>query len=169
MKPAILLGLLCFALQAETVAYQGFTLLDGAGGAPLSGAAMIVENGRITWVGSTAQLKVPQGAAVNDLAGKFVMPGIINLHGHVSVTEGLVQDTKRFYTRENVEKNLALYASYGVTSVVSMGADQPLGYTIRAGATERAANGSPPFHRRARIYGQGRISGGGSWNGRSPV
>jgi imidazolonepropionase-like amidohydrolase len=132
MKAAFLLGLLSFALQAETVAYKGFTLIDGAGGAPVSGAAMIVENGRITWVGPGAQLKVPQGATVNDLAGKFVMPGIINLHGHVSVTEGLVQDTKRFYTRENVEKNLALYASYGVTSVVSMGADQPLGYTIRA-------------------------------------
>jgi len=32
-----------------------------------------------------------------------------------------------------VTKNLALYASYGVTLVASMGTDQPLVYTIRAG------------------------------------
>jgi imidazolonepropionase-like amidohydrolase len=132
MKRAILFGLLCFALQAQTVAFKGFTLIDGSGGAPMSGAAMIVENGRITWVGPAAQIKVPQGAAINDLTGKFLMPGIINLHGHISVAKGLVQDTKRFYTRENVEKNLALYAGYGVTSVASMGTDQPLVYQIRA-------------------------------------
>jgi imidazolonepropionase-like amidohydrolase len=132
MKRAVLFGLLCFALQAQTVAFKGFTLIDGSGGAPMSGAAMIVENGRITWVGPAAQIKVPQGVAINDLTGKFLMPGIINLHGHISVAKGLVQDTKRFYTRENVEKNLALYAGYGVTSVASMGTDQPLVYQIRA-------------------------------------
>ncbi len=123
--------LLCLPAAAEISVFKGFTLIDGNGGAPQTSAAMIIDNGRITWVGPAAQLKVPPGAAVNDLSGKYVMPGMINLHGHVSIVSGLTQDPKRFYTRENVEKNLKIYASYGVTSVVSMGTDQPLVYQLR--------------------------------------
>jgi imidazolonepropionase-like amidohydrolase len=110
---------------------RNFTLIDGNGGAPLPNAALVAEGGRITWVGSAAQLKAPAGAAVQDLAGKYVMPGIIDLHVHVAESDGLVQDPKRTFTRENVEHDLRLYASYGVTSVLSMGTDQPLAYQIR--------------------------------------
>ena len=131
MKRLLLGLLLCLPAMPQGVVFKGFTLIDGRGGAPVSDAAMIVDSGRITWVGPASQLKVPAGASVNDVSGKYVMPGIINLHGHVSVASGLTQDVKRFYTRENVEKSLHLYASYGVTSVVSMGTDQPLVYQIR--------------------------------------
>ena len=41
----------------------------------------------------------------SNLTGKFVMPGIINLHGHLGNIVDLTQDPKIF-TRENVEKNL---------------------------------------------------------------
>ena len=44
-----------------------------------------------------------------DLAGKFVMPGIINLHCHLGNTVDLAQDPKNF-TRANVEAQLAQYA-----------------------------------------------------------
>ena len=54
--------------------------------APAANAAMIVDNGRITWVGTAAQLKAPAAAETIDLTGKFVMPGIINLHGHLGAT-----------------------------------------------------------------------------------
>jgi imidazolonepropionase-like amidohydrolase len=131
MKQLVLAVLLAVPGVAQVAAYRGFTLIDGNGGAPVSGAAMIVENGRITWVGPAAQLKAPQGVTVKDLSGKFVMPGIIDLHVHVSVGSGLDQVPKKYFTRENVEKNLKLYASYGVTTVVSMGTDQPLVYEIR--------------------------------------
>ncbi|MBI4475451.1 MAG: amidohydrolase, partial [Acidobacteria bacterium] len=43
---------------------------------------MIIDNGRISWIGPAAQLKSPAGAEIVDLTGKYVMPGIINLHGH---------------------------------------------------------------------------------------
>ena len=58
------------------------------------------------------------------------MPGIINLHGHLGNVVDLTQDPS-FYTRENVEKNLKLYASYGVTSMVSMGSDKELIFDMR--------------------------------------
>src|SRR6266487_2317996 len=69
--------------QAETKVIRNFTLIDGTGRQPLSKAAMVVVDGRIDWVGSAADLKVPAGAAIADWSGKFVMPGMINLHGHL--------------------------------------------------------------------------------------
>ena len=65
------------------------------------------------------------------MSGKYVMPGIINIHGHLGNTLGLVQDPKN-YTRENLSNNLATYASYGVTSVLSMGTDQEAMYALRS-------------------------------------
>jgi imidazolonepropionase-like amidohydrolase len=160
MNPArsrrIALGLLLAAgLHGEVKALRNFTLIDGTGKAPSPSSAMIVENGRITWVGPAAQLKSPAGAVVVDLAGKFVMPGIINLHGHLGNTVDLQQDAA-FYTPESVRKNLATYASYGVTAVLSMGTDQDAIFKIRD--AQRA--GRPSV---ARVFtaGQGLIFTGG--------
>lgn len=119
------------ALHAEVKVLKNFTLVDGTGRAPTASSAMIVDNGRIRWVGPAAQLKAPAQAEIIDLSGKFVMPGIINLHGHVGNTIGLKQDAK-YFTRENIERNLRTYASYGVTSVLSLGTDQDLIFKIRA-------------------------------------
>ena len=118
------------ALSAETTVLKNFTLIDGNGGTPLSGAAIVIVDGRIQAVGPTARVKAPAGAQVIDLTGKYIMPGIINLHGHVGNVIDLAQDPK-FFTRENIEKNLKTYASYGVTTVASMGTDQDLIFTIR--------------------------------------
>ena len=38
-----------------------------------------------------ARLKAPPSAQVIDLQGKYVMPGIINLHVHLGATIGLEQ------------------------------------------------------------------------------
>jgi imidazolonepropionase-like amidohydrolase len=111
---------------------SNFTLIDGRGGPPAANSALVATDGRITWIGPAAQLKAPGGATVQDLAGKYVMPGLINLHGHVAESDGVVQDPVKFFTRQEVEADLRLYARYGVTSVASLGTDQPLVYTIRA-------------------------------------
>jgi imidazolonepropionase-like amidohydrolase len=136
------------AALAETTVLDGFTLIDGSGRQPVPNAAMIVADGRIQWIGPQSELKVPSGAQVTHLTGKYVMPGIMNLHGHLGNTVDLVQDPKNF-TRENVEKQLKLYASYGVTSVVSMGTDQDLIFQLHA--EQRA--GRP---RMTRIFTAGR-------------
>lgn len=116
---------------AETRVFENFTLIDGTGKGPVANAAMLVVDGRIRWVGPQKELKVPQGAQTIDLSGKYVMPGIINLHCHLGNVIDLVEDKKNF-TRESVEKQLKTYASYGVTSVLSMGVDQDLIFQIRA-------------------------------------
>jgi imidazolonepropionase-like amidohydrolase len=127
---AVLSIFACVA-TAETKVLRNFTLIDGNGGPPVAGAAMVIVDGRIQWLGLVAQLKSPAGAQVVDLAGKYVMPGIMNTHGHLGNVAGLVEDRKN-YTRESVEKQLKIYASYGVTSVLSWGTDQKLILDIRA-------------------------------------
>ena len=143
------------SVPGEVKVLKNFTLIDGTGRTPLNPAAMIVDNGRITWVGPAARLKPPAGAETVDLSGRFVMPGIINLHGHVGNTIDLRQDAK-FYTWESVQKNLATYASYGVTTVLSLGTDQDLIFKVR----EEQRAGRPVV---ARVYtaGQGLIFRGG--------
>lgn len=136
------------AAAAETRVLQSFTLIDGSGRAPVSDAAMVIKDGRIAWVGPKSKLVIPAGAEIVDLAGRHIMPGIINLHGHLGNTRGLIQDPKN-YTAENLEENLRTYASYGVTAVLSMGADPELVY--RARSDQRA--GRP---RSTRIFTAGR-------------
>src|SRR5437879_10982197 len=149
-------AILAAPLAAEVKVFKGFTLIDGSGRAPATDAAMIVDNGRIQWVGQTAKLKAPAGAETIDLSGKFVMPGIINLHSHLGNVVDLTQDSKNF-TRENVEKDLSTYASYGVTTMLSMGTDQDLIFRIR---DEQRSTGRPSM---TRVYtaGQGFTANGG--------
>ncbi len=156
-KAACLVALLLGAslLRGEIRVLRNFTLIDGSGRQPVAGAAMILDAGRIVWVGPATQLRAPARAQTIDLAGKYVMPGIINLHGHLGNTVDLTQDA-RFFTRENVEKNLETYASYGVTAVLSMGTDQDLIFQIR----DRQRAGRPSM---TRVFtaGQGFIFKGG--------
>jgi imidazolonepropionase-like amidohydrolase len=155
-KFALLFPLLAVALHAEIKVLRNFTLIDGTGRAPAANSAMIIDNGRISWVGPVSQLKTPSSAQVIDLSGKYVMPGLINLHGHLGAVIGVKQDAS-YETPDNVEKNLKKYASYGVTTVVSMGTDKDFVLQMR---DKQRASGRPG---ETRIYsaGQGFVFKGG--------
>jgi len=135
---------------SDVLVLRNFTLIDGNGGAPVANSALIATDGRLTWIGPAFDLKAPVGAAVQDLTGKFVMPGLIDLHTHVSNSDIAMQDPVRFFTREGVTRDLKLYASYGTTTVASLGTDQkPLVYEMR----EEQRKGRPTV---ARIFTAGR-------------
>jgi imidazolonepropionase-like amidohydrolase len=102
---------------------RDFTLIDGTGAAPQPHAAMVVAAGRIQWIGPVSKLpRVPAKAEVIEATGKYVMPGIINLHGHLGNVIDLKQDAS-YFTRENVARNLHTYALYGVATLLSLGTD----------------------------------------------
>ena len=101
-------------------AFTGATLWDGTGSAAVENAVLVVDHGRIAAVGPADEVDVPPGAAVEDLAGKTVIPGLINAHAHASGVMGLETG---HYTRENLIRQLGLYARYGVTSIASLGGD----------------------------------------------
>ena len=145
---------------AAALVFRNFTLIDGTDRAPMAQAAMVVQNGRVSWVGAAADLKAPDGAKVTDLNGAYVIPGLMDTHAHIGNTVDLVQD-KSNHTRDSVEKDLRTYTSYGVTTVMSMGTDQDTIFPVRNDQRSAAANGGPLSMARVYTAGQGLVFKGG--------
>jgi len=118
------------AAPSGVKAFIGATLIDGTGAPPIPGGVLIVSHGRIESVGPAASVDVPADAERIDLAGRTVMPGLVNAHGHVGGTVGL-ETGPAFYSADNVRRQLRLSARYGVTTVNSLGDDQAAGFEIR--------------------------------------
>jgi imidazolonepropionase-like amidohydrolase len=142
---------LCLGAADAATVLKSFTLIDGTGHAPIADSALVFDAGHIAWVGPVSKLKVPSGARVIDLSGKFVTPGLIDSHVHLGLVRDLAQDID-FYSRESVEQQLRTYAAYGVTAVQVLGTDKDLIFDIRA--EQRKAQ--PP---EARVFtaGQGLV------------
>jgi imidazolonepropionase-like amidohydrolase len=71
------------AAAAGTIAITGGTLIDGNGGRPIENATVLIQGERIAAVGPAGTLVIPADAKRIDAAGKFVLPGFIDLHVHL--------------------------------------------------------------------------------------
>lgn len=105
----------------RTTAFDGARVIVGDGSAPIENATIVVGNGRILEVGRAGSVTVPAGATRVNLAGKTVMPTIIDTHVHLSTT------------REALLNDLRQRASFGISAALSLGLD-PAGdpFTVRA-------------------------------------
>lgn len=68
-------------------AFVGARLITMAGDDVADGV-LVVEGGRIAAVGPRAGTPIPPNAVVHDLAGRTVMPGLVDTHSHVGQVEG---------------------------------------------------------------------------------
>src|SRR6186997_2723788 len=126
-------------VNAQSTAFVGGRVIDGTGRV-IDNGTVVINGAKITAVGP-ASTPVPAGATRVDLKGKTILPGLVNAHGHVAPTSGLQSDTKQFYTRDNLLRQLRTYAMYGITTVFSLGDDQEAGFVLRnenSSATDRA-------------------------------
>ena len=80
---AISLGAPGALAQDRALVLEGGTLIDGTGRAPLADAVVVVEGSRITAVGTRGSLAYPAGAEVIRLAGRTILPGLIDGHLHL--------------------------------------------------------------------------------------
>jgi imidazolonepropionase-like amidohydrolase/Tol biopolymer transport system component len=80
---------LFIGFQAETdrptgtLALVGATVISMRGEEVIPDATVVVESNRITAVGPSASVPVPAGARRIDVAGRYLMPGIIDVHAHI--------------------------------------------------------------------------------------
>lgn len=131
---SLLLAAAPSAQSGATKAFTGARLFDGTGRPIVENATVVVQNGRVVAAGPTTSVTVPAGAERISLTGKTVVPGLINAHGHVN----------------DAVRDLRVYAAYGVTTVFSLGGEQPPVFAARASQDTPALD-------RARVYVSGPV------------
>lgn len=73
----------------QPVLIEGATVVSPHINEPLAGVSVLIEGGRIRSVGRTEEISVPAGALRIDGNGKWVTPGIVEVHTHTSSAAGL--------------------------------------------------------------------------------
>ena len=118
------------APAATTVALTGARVIDGTGRPALENATLLVRDGKVQAVGAANAVQIPAGATRVNASGKTIIPGLINAHAHLNVTDE--KDIRPAY--DVLKERLRLYADYGITSAVSLGsgdADEMAGIKLR--------------------------------------
>ena len=109
---------------AGAIAFRGAAIWDGTGSAIKYNYTLLVRDGRIEDIVE----EIPAGAEIVDLGGRWVIPGLINAHGHVS---GMWADDSITDPGDRVRGDLSLYARYGITSVLSLGGAPAEAFAVR--------------------------------------
>ncbi len=95
------------ARPVGSVAFRGARIVPMTGDAVVENGTIVVQGDRITAVGPTAQVSIPEGARVIDVAGMTIVPGWIDVHAHMWTPWGVQREQPWEY-----RVNLA----YGVTT-----------------------------------------------------
>lgn len=72
----------------ETTALTHVTVIDGSGAAPMANSTVLIRNGRILAVYPSGSRPMPAGARIEDLSGKWMIPGLIDAHVHIASGNG---------------------------------------------------------------------------------
>ena len=109
----ILLACLLYSFSATAQKDNGLaiihiTVIDCTGAAAKPNSTVVVTGGLISAVGSSETVKIPAGARVVDASGKFLIPGLWDMHGHLT---------------DATEDAFPLLIMNGVTGVRDMGGD----------------------------------------------
>src|SRR5260370_19584836 len=116
--------------ESKVKAIIGAVLTDGNGGPPITDSVVGICGSRIRAAGSRANVPIPAEADKINGSGKFLTPGLIDVHVHLG-TRGGPGFQASDYPRERIEKNLNAYLYFGVTTVRSIGTDREAGFAVR--------------------------------------
>lgn len=105
--------------SSRPVAYDAARVIVGDG-AVIAPATFVVQDGRFIAVGPKGSVSIPANASRVDLAGRTVMPALVNAHVHIGY-EGYTSWSAKNYTPENVFDHLRREAYYGVAATQSVG------------------------------------------------
>ena len=111
-------------LLAATLALRGATLVDGTGAPPVSDALLVIRDGHVVSASAATPQAIqalPPGTKVVDVAGKWIIPGLIDAHIHAENNA----DLKGIFR-------------WGVTSIRLMSEDSKLAARFAAGSRRRS-------------------------------
>jgi imidazolonepropionase-like amidohydrolase len=69
--------------QPRTLVLDDVRIIDGTGAMPIEHGRVVIEGERVTGVGPADAVAVPANAERVDLAGRTIVPGLIDLHFHI--------------------------------------------------------------------------------------
>jgi hypothetical protein len=133
--------------RAPAVAIRAVTVVDVMDGSLLGKQTVLVAGNRITAVGPADQVRIPRDAELVDAAGRYVIPGLWEMHVH-SVNPVGVDTANRSIAAQ--DWHFPLFLAYGVTGVRNMNdgtADVTLELTntIKRQLAEGSRRGPPRF------------------------
>src|SRR5689334_6751143 len=96
------------------IALVGATLIDVTGKPPVKDSVVVIQGDRIISVGARSTIAIPTGAKTTDVTGKFLLPGLWDMHSH-------------FYHAEFGPTYLAA----GITTARDVGNDIEFGTALR--------------------------------------
>lgn len=116
-----------------TLAIQNVTVIDGTGAAPRSPMNVLVAGERIVAIGADATTPIPPGTATVDGRGRWLIPGLTDMHVHVNLCGA---------------EALPLWLANGVTSIRDIGGNVSTQLPWRAELAAGARTGPRLF-----VYG----------------
>jgi imidazolonepropionase-like amidohydrolase len=126
---------------APVTVIRGATLIDGTGATPIADAAIVIRGSRIAALGPSGVVEVPSGARIIEAQGKFIIPGLADMHNHLR--NGISLEW------ENPRPNLARLLAWGVTMTFTPGMEDDAFAWLR---TQVTADDSAPY---AHFWGSG--------------
>ena len=102
-----------FADQSEALALKHVTVIDGTGAPAQPGMTVLITSGHIAELGKCGSVSIPAGARVVDAAGKFLIPGLWDMHVH-------------WYD----EASLPVFLANGDLLTANLGSTYPVGYPV---------------------------------------
>jgi imidazolonepropionase-like amidohydrolase len=133
----LLIYAFCVGLAAAPPAYaqqatvlRNATLIDGTGAAPREHVDVILRYGIIEAVLPSPSRKRAYEKVI-DCTGRTIIPGLISAHSHLGVLEDNAENTATAYNEPNVIAALIQFERYGVTTIISLGLNRDLVYSLR--------------------------------------
>ena len=102
--------------QKGNLAIVNGTLIDGTGAAARERVAILIQDGLIDRVSDADSVVIPEGTRVIDATGKFLIPGLADMHVHFG-SGGLLP-----FDSLTVDRLLRQFLFYGVTTIFNVGA-----------------------------------------------
>jgi imidazolonepropionase-like amidohydrolase len=110
LLPTLLIAQAAPAARSQPIAFIHATVIDMTGTPPKHEMTVVVQGERIVVIGKTGKVKVPANAEIVDARGKFLIPGLWDMHVHA-----LIGDRPSYF--------FPLFIANGVTGVRDMGGD----------------------------------------------
>ena len=108
-------------VEAPVIALTHVRVIDGAGAAPLEDQTIVISEGKIQSIASSATANVPTGAQVLDLKGYTALPGLVGMHDHMFFPMG---GSPPMYSNMGTSFP-RLYLALGVTTIRTTGSVAP--------------------------------------------